>query len=213
MCNAWNHPVQCTCGWGGVGHQGKRTVGDNAPNPWLKYWGFTRESSYTNPNASCPVCGASVYFYQSPNGGRVFFDELGPPWPKHPCTNNPKIPVPAPKFITDTKTTISREYTWQKDGWIPFIVDNIVPLPPQFKIFNIRGTSNGKDFSLYTSIKGLNANAPYLVKKLNESEYYLSTVQFNQSSALAKELNLFGYLFASAVPKKTSKHRPNWTGK
>ena len=26
--------------------------------------------------------------YQSPNGGRVFFDDLGWPWPKHPCTDN-----------------------------------------------------------------------------------------------------------------------------
>jgi hypothetical protein len=32
-----------------------------------------------------------VYFYQSPYGGRVFFDELGPPWPKHPCTDTPVV--------------------------------------------------------------------------------------------------------------------------
>jgi hypothetical protein len=35
------------------------------------------------------VCGDRVFFYQSPNGGRVFFDHLGWPWPKHPCTDNP----------------------------------------------------------------------------------------------------------------------------
>lgn len=52
---------------------------------------FTTYPSYVNPNATCPVCGASVYFYQSPYGGRVFFDELGPPWPKHPCTDNPIV--------------------------------------------------------------------------------------------------------------------------
>lgn len=52
---------------------------------------FITYLSYVNPNARCPVCGASVYFYQSPYGGRVFFDELGPPWPKHPCTDNPVI--------------------------------------------------------------------------------------------------------------------------
>jgi hypothetical protein len=33
------------------------------------------------------VCGAAVFFYRSPHGGRVFFDELGIPWPKHPCTD------------------------------------------------------------------------------------------------------------------------------
>lgn len=43
--------------------------------------------SYLNPNARCPVCGGRVYFYQSPHGGRVFFDDVGWPWPKHPCTD------------------------------------------------------------------------------------------------------------------------------
>lgn len=48
--------------------------------------GYT--STFVNPNANCPVCGAEVFFYQNQNGSRVFFDELGPPWPKHPCTDN-----------------------------------------------------------------------------------------------------------------------------
>ncbi|WP_141133898.1 hypothetical protein [Sphingopyxis indica] len=51
---------------------------------------FQSRESYTDPNAHCPVCGALVFFYQSPHGGRVFFDNLGWPWPKHPCTDNPK---------------------------------------------------------------------------------------------------------------------------
>jgi len=46
-------------------------------------------SQYINPNAKCPVCGQDVFFYQNVYGSRVFFDELGPPWPKHPCTDNP----------------------------------------------------------------------------------------------------------------------------
>ncbi|MGB0851431.1 MAG: hypothetical protein ACPGTP_09290, partial [Bacteroidia bacterium] len=48
---------------------------------------YSKYSSYTNPNAKCPVCNASVYYYESEHGGKVFFDELGPPWPKHPCTD------------------------------------------------------------------------------------------------------------------------------
>ncbi|WP_091106580.1 DUF1707 domain-containing protein [Micromonospora citrea] len=46
---------------------------------------------WISPNASCPVCGAAVYFYANEHGSRVFFDELGPPWPKHPCTDNPAL--------------------------------------------------------------------------------------------------------------------------
>jgi hypothetical protein len=103
MCNAWNHPSDCDCGWGGNGNFGnygsyggygtgggcssfRSTInGEIFEFPFLTY------PSYVNPNARCPVCGASVYFYQSPYGGRVFFDELGPPWPKHPCTDNPIV--------------------------------------------------------------------------------------------------------------------------
>ena len=45
-------------------------------------------TSYLRPNAKCPVCGVQVFFFQSDNGGRVFFDDVGWPWPKHPCTDN-----------------------------------------------------------------------------------------------------------------------------
>ncbi len=33
---------------------------------------------------SCPICGASVFFVRH-NGGSVWFDSLGKPWPKHAC--------------------------------------------------------------------------------------------------------------------------------
>lgn len=44
---------------------------------------------WAKPNANCPVCGARVYFYSNEAGSRVYFDEIGPPWPKHPCMDNP----------------------------------------------------------------------------------------------------------------------------
>jgi hypothetical protein len=40
----------------------------------------------------CPVCGDAVYFNANEHGSRVFFDDLGPPWPKHGCTDNPREP-------------------------------------------------------------------------------------------------------------------------
>jgi hypothetical protein len=104
MCNAWNHPPDCNCGWGGDGHFGGYSGYGGGSSGGSGYSSFRTTSegqifefpfitypSYVNPNARCPVCGASVYFYQSPYGGRVFFDELGPPWPKHPCTDNPVV--------------------------------------------------------------------------------------------------------------------------
>jgi len=33
----------------------------------------------------CRFCGAKVFYYEDEFGSKVFFDELGPPWPKHSC--------------------------------------------------------------------------------------------------------------------------------
>jgi hypothetical protein len=45
-----------------------------------------KSSRFVKPNVRCPVCGQFVFFYQNEFGSKVFFDELGPPWPKHACT-------------------------------------------------------------------------------------------------------------------------------
>lgn len=115
MCNAWNHPPGCTCGWGGEGHLGGGGY-NNSPGSDL----FAKSvhqfrhlyETYVNPNARCPVCGKAVYFYQSPYGGRVFFDDLGPPWPKHPCTSDEYSPL---TFISGERTRPK----WLTHRWIP----------------------------------------------------------------------------------------------
>lgn len=85
MRNAWNHPPKCGCGWGG------ETGNSGVLLPLTTPTGaFQTQQSYVNANAICPVCRANVFFYQSPFGGKVFFDDLGWPWPKHGCTDNPQ---------------------------------------------------------------------------------------------------------------------------
>ena len=42
-------------------------------------------SRFVIPNAECPVCGQRVFFYRNEHGSAVWFDDLGPPWPKHAC--------------------------------------------------------------------------------------------------------------------------------
>lgn len=49
---------------------------------------------WADPNAKCPLCGAAVYFFADRFGGRVYFDEVGPPWPKHPCLLDTRVAAP-----------------------------------------------------------------------------------------------------------------------
>jgi hypothetical protein len=53
----------------------------------VRYVVLPYSSRWQKPNAQCPVCGSAVYFWSNPDGSRVYFDEMGPPWPKHPCTD------------------------------------------------------------------------------------------------------------------------------
>lgn len=123
-CNGYNHPADCECGWGGVWH-GNQPYGGNNNRLLLKTptailsGGYC---SYVNPNAHCPVCGAEVFFYQSPYGGRVFFDELGPPWPKHPCTDNGYTPRATNYSSTYPASRLSKNEAIS-NGWLPFYVE------------------------------------------------------------------------------------------
>lgn len=103
MCNAHNHRIDCTCGFGGDGHLGVR--GPSVPlvsvplarasTPTGAWSRSTGTANFVSPNATCPVCGAPVYYYQNEHGSRVYFDELGPPWSKHPCMDIPLPQVPS----------------------------------------------------------------------------------------------------------------------
>lgn len=109
-CNAWNHPPGCDCGWGGVSY------GFSSPAPVAP-----RPVSFTRPNAHCPICGAEVFFYRSENGGAVYFDDLGWPWPKHPCMDSATAPTnrrtgAAPAPVQERAATAEDD----EDAWTAF---------------------------------------------------------------------------------------------
>lgn len=142
MCNAHNHPPGCTCGWGGGWHSNSYGgYWSQAPaiNRWVdRILPTTRQFAPTEqvmksearlsttgskpgqlssgrviPNAGCPVCGSAVYFYQSDDGSRVYFDELGPPWPKHSCTNQLNT-----KTVSSGAARLAAHNTrWDAEGW------------------------------------------------------------------------------------------------
>lgn len=140
-CNGYNHPPGCKCGWGGVWHGnvpyggggGTPTVGGfsrgPAPPPATP---FPRRVSadplkaITIPNASCPVCGQSVFYYENEHGSRVFFDALGPPWPKHPCTDNPRRrqEFSGRKILGPRSSSPVPRMQWASEAWVPVLCES-----------------------------------------------------------------------------------------
>jgi len=92
-----NHYSWCLCGWcyktgsnGYSAHKQQDYVDHRSAAKLLSHSSANRSYSacFVVPNAKCPECGESVYYYQNDAGSKVFFDEIGWPWPKHPCTDN-----------------------------------------------------------------------------------------------------------------------------
>ena len=140
MCNAANHPSGCDCGFGGDTGGGGRHWGsvsnfvENYAPPsfgWARDHGGTVES-YVNPNAHCPVCGRSVFFYRSPYGGRAFFDDLGWPSPKHGCTDNRGEPRRAARNSMVPKST--HETGWHREGWSPLLSPRVAWVGDHFAV-------------------------------------------------------------------------------
>lgn len=121
-----NHGPLCLCDFCTRGmrrelHERIVSYPENIP-PLRTVWG-----GVTIPNAICPICGAVVFFYIAPNGGRVFFDSLGPPWPKHGCTSGVE------GGLVPTRIPLSEEQKAQggaslgvDENWFPFSPDRAV---------------------------------------------------------------------------------------
>lgn len=97
---------------------------------------FVTATSYVVPNAHCPVCERPVYFYESPNGERVFLEELGPPWTKHAhgdeswvrrlCASVEGRARFLVQDISKPELAPMVESAWAKEGWMPFIIKEVV---------------------------------------------------------------------------------------
>lgn len=153
MCNAWNHRQPCNCGWG----QGSGGYWDRSINPLHPVIGHFRSASgYVNPNAICPVCHEQVFFVQCGNGGRVFFDELGPPWPKHPCTDNGEVPRKANQLAS-----IRKAPQWREELWTPFLVDGIAK---RHDVSEVSGYVNGIRVNLFLPLTWKHLDALFQIR-------------------------------------------------
>lgn len=149
MCNAHNHPPGCTCGWGGEGHLGSRagasSAGGNLPFGVYTFQHF----SIHEPNAICPVCGADVYFIRPSSGGAVFFDEVGPPWPKHPCMehdNQSQVrAIGRARIVPEdelAKAPRDMPPRWAVEGWAPVEITHAQEIHGGSGGYILRGLEN-----------------------------------------------------------------------
>ena len=75
-------PIHLSGGcYGGEGNGYEDSGYAREERPTDSLWGIRK--SYAAP-ASCPKCGAPVFFVRH-NDGSVWLDDLGWPWPKHGC--------------------------------------------------------------------------------------------------------------------------------
>jgi hypothetical protein len=190
MCNAWNHSPSCTCGWGGEGTLSGGRGFSEAGSGLTKYSDLVRiryrqeARAFVNPNAKCPICKTGVYFYQSPEGGRVFFDHLGKPWPKHPCIVN------AAKTADKVEPLTGGRNELRPSEWLPFICTSIHSAPlVGVGVLVLEGLFDHAELKLFCRENGLSVRAPYLIKKIDESgkNFAVTTVQFSGDEALPVE--------------------------
>jgi hypothetical protein len=203
MCNAWNHPRNCHCGWGGDGHLGRGgpsgpvSDGPRLFSTLVKARYLEEAKGYTTPNALCPVCRAPTFFYQSSEGGRVFFDALGPPWPKHPCTDVASAPnvhlQSGPTRVRPGNNLPAKpsSYPWQRGSWTPFICESRNLVQPSGICVALTGLLDGLRVVLFVLEKGLVVRAPYQVKKFDETSLTLSTVQLIDGAFVTLNVRAF----------------------
>lgn len=81
-------------------------------------------------NATCPMCGERCFYYENEFGSKVWFDELGVPWTKHPCfdrhpEHRTTRPKELPEFVLELEPTVHQVFSkrlWQKEKWHFFSV-------------------------------------------------------------------------------------------
>lgn len=188
-CNAWNHSQDCRCGWGGDGHAGRRTLFSSLVQSQVRFKTY-RELlvGFTSPNAHCPVCSNPVFFYVSPFGGRVFFDELGPPWPKHPCTDRGR-PV---QLVHASNTSNNVQPEFVIDGWQPFLCQDIRAVKTDQSIFKLVGLLGNAKETFFVRKAGLSEGVPFLIRS-EDGILLMSTIIDNSGEIKTDTFRIFRF--------------------
>ena len=194
-CNAWNHPPNCTCGWGGVFYGlGVRTE--------RYYWQVS--DSYTNPNATCPTCRARVFYYESPFGGKVYFDHMGPPWPKHPCmdVHQERMRMELRNVQTHSTRKLQLPKIQIEDGWMPVYCSDVKSSTELSGcvVLSLFETENRKFLFIDYPREKIDVRSPILIRRVKHAAHYeISTLSLRDSSP--SELRLLAFTSISELKR------------
>jgi len=197
-CNAWNHPADCACGWGGMFYgSGYRDGADDS-------WHWQRSDSYTTPNARCPRCAARVFFYRSPYGGSVYFDDLGPPWPKHPCMDTGRTaattsPTRFPAVTAGSRPVMTPR---RESGWRPMICDEVHRHTrcDQVVVLKVQsGTGAGSTLYAEFDRRLLDHRTPFLARRRQDGSVDVSTL--NTQLPVPGEVRFIAYPSLESLPQ------------
>lgn len=177
-CNAWNHPPNCDCGWGGVFY-GMGVKTDKF------YWQVS--DSYTNPNATCPTCRSRVFYYESPFGGKVYFDHMGPPWPRHPCMDlhQAKIRLTFGTEQAQSTNKLKAPNYQIEDGWRPVYcaeITNSTELSGCI-VLSLYEPENRKLLYAKHTRENIDERSPILIRRFKDTKQYeISTLSLRDQS-------------------------------
>lgn len=180
--------------------------------------------SITIPNAQCPVCGDLVFYYCNEYGSSVFFDELGPPWPKHPCTDRAASVQPISSSAR-AATSYSRMPRWSVDGWHLAAVGHVTSIDKHVYEIGIHDKISGADNVLYATSRQAIGNVDIIgsftnralvfIRQVRHGVFALSTLErslkptqfegFNSRIALHEQMRLLGSFSQGKPHRKKSK--------
>jgi hypothetical protein len=153
-----------------------------------------------------------VYFYKSPYGGRVYFDDLGPPWPKHPCTDHVR---------TDSHPSgeLKKFVAKKETGWRPFFCTGVHSHQKEYGVIVLTSQNEHGETKLYANYdhKLVDHRSPFFIRKhiTNQHCYEISTLNSQDKfpceirfSAFVSIVQLISFEKGSDKLKKLKKRKP-----
>jgi hypothetical protein len=149
--------------------------GDSSPSVWV-----AKERTYAHHEdfcrrTTCPICRCEVFFIRH-NGGSVWVDELGWPWPKHACFDD--------SWASQSLRTIAEAVRWRASKPYLGLVIRTRSLSPDLTALIVR-RSDGHFVRVLVE-NGSVKLAGELVAVLHEHEYLRSSLRGHESLKILK---------------------------